>query len=82
MDENEENESSALGSGEDMEMRTNGLAGASNMIVSSGLGLSPVDAAPNNNETQDMSVSTLHLYDIHLSQVCANTIIIRYLKNI
>lgn len=45
---------------------TVGLAGASSALGASAVGLPQPDIP---DETRDMSVSTLHLYDIHLSQV-------------
>ena len=43
-----------------------GLAGAGSALGASAMGLPQPDVP---DETRDMSVSTLHLYDIHLSQV-------------
>lgn len=45
-----------------------GLAGVSSSLGASALGLEPPAQTPN-DDTQDMSVSTLHLYDLHISQV-------------
>ncbi|CAK1554810.1 unnamed protein product [Leptosia nina] len=44
-----------------------GLAGASSALGASALGLDPSAQLPP-DEARDMSVSTLHLYDLHLSQ--------------
>jgi hypothetical protein len=50
-----------------VQSRSQGLAGVGSTLGASALGLdSPVEA---NDDTRDMSVSTLHLYDLHLSQV-------------
>ena len=49
-----------------------GLAGVSSALEASALGLDPrpgTTSSQEQDETNDMSVSTLHLYDIHLSQV-------------
>lgn len=47
------------------------LAGASSALEASAAGLEPT-AEILVDEARDMSVSTLHLYDIHLSQVSYN----------
>ncbi|XP_026757387.1 autophagy-related protein 9A [Galleria mellonella] len=49
--------------------QTSGLAGVSSALGASALGLEPTDACDN---IRDMSVSTLHLYDLHLSQAGQN----------
>lgn len=50
--------------------RSLGLAGVSSALGASALGLeAPGPTAPPGDQMQDMSVSTLHLYDLHLSQV-------------
>lgn len=68
MDENEEDRSSTIGSSGEM-AGNYGLSGTGSILVSSGLGFPQNDTDATANETQDMSVSTLHLYDLHLSQV-------------
>lgn len=42
---------------------SSGLAGASSALGASAHGIGAVDTLP--NEVRDMSVSTLHLYDLH-----------------
>lgn len=50
--------------------RSLGLAGVSSALGVSAMGLdAPSAAVPPADHNQDMSVSTLHLYDLHLSQV-------------
>lgn len=50
--------------------RSLGLAGVGSALGASAIGLeTPGAAVPPSDHNQDMSVSTLHLYDLHLSQV-------------
>lgn len=50
--------------------RSLGLAGVGSALGASAMGLDPpTTAVPPADHNQDMSVSTLHLYDLHLSQV-------------
>ncbi|XP_063546462.1 autophagy-related protein 9A [Cydia strobilella] len=67
-DEEEDGPGSAVSSAR-VSSRSFRLAGASSGLGASALGLVPADApadAPA-DETRDMSVSTLHLYDLHIS---------------
>ncbi|XP_063837783.1 autophagy-related protein 9A [Ostrinia nubilalis] len=49
-----------------------GLAGVGSSLEASALGLSPAAPSAAYDEPRDMSVSTLHLYDLHLSQASQN----------
>lgn len=51
-----------------------GLAGVSSALGASAIGLAP-ETTQQTDEANDMSVSTLHLYDLHISQVRFLTII-------
>ncbi|CAH0745938.1 unnamed protein product [Diatraea saccharalis] len=52
--------------------RSLGLAGVGSSLGASILGLEAPAVEPPCDETKDMSVSTLHLYDLHLSQAGTN----------
>lgn len=65
--ETSDEEESMLGSCSSLPKIFHGLSGVGSMLEASALGLSQTDGVEPNNETHDMSVSTLHLYDIHLA---------------
>ncbi|CAB3225106.1 unnamed protein product [Arctia plantaginis] len=58
-------------SGTVQQSSSRGLAGVSSALGASALGLEPSVQAPT-DDNNDMSVSTLHLYDLHLSQAGQN----------
>ncbi|CAF4745258.1 unnamed protein product [Pieris macdunnoughi] len=63
MDETSDEEEGPSG----QSVKDQGLAGASSALGASALGLDPTTEMPA-DELRDISVSTLHLYDLHLSQ--------------
>lgn len=68
----EDGSSSGIKSGS----RLSGLAGVGSELSSSVMGLPNAQCTGTepNEETRDMSVSTLHLYDLHLSQVYVRSV--------
>lgn len=67
MDEtSDEDEAPSAGPAQPAPRSSLGLAGVSSAVGASAMGLDPHPASDDN---QDMSVSTLHLYDLYLSQV-------------